>query len=178
MLAPLSLLKLGAASAIASARGGLRALDLDSGRERAVKQLAANEIGNAEFVLDRRIAVDPYADNRTTGAFILIDRDTYDTVAMGTVEREAPAPFAARLRDALFARRRDDPAAGHESHARSIVKAVSWRTTGSLDTFILALLITGSGAWAGSIAGAEMVTKIVIYYLHERAWSWVRWGPH
>jgi len=77
--------------------------------------------------------------------------------------------------------RRDEappPAPHGDSHARSIAKAVSWRVTGSLDTFILALLITGSGAWAGSIAGAEMVTKIVIYYLHERAWSWVRWGRH
>ena len=65
-----------------------------------------------------------------------------------------------------------------DSHARSIAKAVSWRITGSLDTFILALLITGSGKWAGSIAVAEMVTKIVIYYFHERVWSWVRWGRH
>jgi uncharacterized membrane protein len=65
-----------------------------------------------------------------------------------------------------------------DSHARSIAKAVSWRITGSIDTFILALLITGSGAWAGTIAGTEMITKIVIYYLHERAWSWVRWGRH
>ncbi len=172
------LLKLGAASAIATARGGMRALDLDSGRERAATQLAANEIGHAEFVLDRRIAADAYADNRTTGAFILIDRDSYDTVAMGTVEREAPASFAVRLRDALVTRRDSDAPGGRETHARSILKAVSWRATGSLDTFILALLITGSSAWAGSIAGAEMVTKIVIYYLHERVWSVVRWGRH
>jgi uncharacterized membrane protein len=76
---------------------------------------------------------------------------------------------------------RDDasPAAPRgDSHVRSIVKAVSWRITGSIDTFILALLFTGSGALAGSIAGTEIVTKIVIYYLHERAWTWVRWGRH
>jgi len=53
---------------------------------------------------------------------------------------------------------------------------VSWRVTGSLDTFVLALLITGSGVWAGAIAGTEIVTKIVAYYLHERVWSGVRWG--
>ncbi len=74
--------------------------------------------------------------------------------------------------------RRDEtpPTPRGDSHTRSIAKAVSWRLTGSIDTFVLALVITGSGAWAGSIAAAEMVTKIVIYYLHERAWSWVRWG--
>lgn len=65
---------------------------------------------------------------------------------------------------------------GHETHARSIAKAVSWRTAGSLDTFILAWLITASTGWAGSIASIELFTKIFIYYFHERAWSWVRWG--
>ena len=69
-------------------------------------------------------------------------------------------------------------ASGEESHARSIAKALTWRATGSLDTFILTLLITGSGVWAGSIAATEVVTKIVAYYLHERVWSWVRWGRH
>ena len=75
---------------------------------------------------------------------------------------------------------RDDapPAPRGDSHVRSIVKAISWRMTGSIDTFVLALLFTGSGALAGSIAGTEFVTKIAIYYLHERAWSWVRWGRH
>jgi uncharacterized membrane protein len=79
-----------------------------------------------------------------------------------------------------FSSRRDEtpPVPRGESHGRSIAKAVSWRITGSLDTLILAWLITGSGTWAGSIAAAELITKIVIYYFHERAWSWVRWGRH
>jgi uncharacterized membrane protein len=68
------------------------------------------------------------------------------------------------------------PARAGESHVRSIAKAVSWRITGSIDTFVLALLFTGSGALAGSIAGTEIVTKIIIYYLHERVWTWVGWG--
>jgi sulfate adenylyltransferase large subunit len=174
------LLKLGASSTNATTRGGLRVLDLASGRERAAAELAMNDIGHAEFVLDRRIALDAYADNRATGAFILIDRDSYDTVAMGTVERERSAGLARRLRDILLARHSDRAAAplpkGWESHVRSIAKAVSWRATGSIDTFLLTLLITGSGAWAGSIAGTEIVTKIVAYYFHERIWSFVRWG--
>jgi len=40
------------------------------------------------------------------------------------------------------------------------------------------LLITGSTVWAGSIAGTEVVTKIVAYYLHERIWALVPWGHH
>ena len=45
----------------------------------------------------------------------------------------------------------------------------------TLDTFIISYLVTGSGAW-GAIAGFEIVTKVVIYYLHERTWTRVAWG--
>ena len=62
-----------------------------------------------------------------------------------------------------------------DSHSRSIVKAVSWRVTGSVDTFVLSFIFTGSVKVAGSIAGAEAITKTILYYLHERAWSVIRW---
>jgi uncharacterized membrane protein len=62
-----------------------------------------------------------------------------------------------------------------DSHSRSIVKAVSWRVTGSIDTFVLSFIFTGSVKVAGSIAGAEAITKMILYYLHERAWSVIRW---
>ncbi len=65
---------------------------------------------------------------------------------------------------------------GHEAHTRSIVKAISWRTLGSIDTFLLGWLFTGSPAQAGAIAGTEVVTKIGLYYFHERIWSSVHWG--
>ncbi len=62
------------------------------------------------------------------------------------------------------------------AHVRSIIKAVTWRLVGSLDTFMLSLLVTGSAKYAVSIATAEALTKIVLYYLHERAWRLVKWG--
>lgn len=65
---------------------------------------------------------------------------------------------------------------GLESHPRSFVKAVSWRTVGSIDTFVLGLLFSGSAKLAGAIAGTEVLTKITLFYFHERAWSLVRWG--
>lgn len=65
---------------------------------------------------------------------------------------------------------------GRESHTRSVAKAVSWRATGSLDTFLLSYVITGNPVFAGSIAVTEIATKIVLYYLHERVWSLVPWG--
>jgi uncharacterized membrane protein len=65
---------------------------------------------------------------------------------------------------------------GHDAHSRSFMKAVSWRITGSLDTFVLSAIITGSFKFAGAIASTEMITKIVLYYLHERAWLVIPWG--
>ncbi len=61
-----------------------------------------------------------------------------------------------------------------ETHARSFAKAVSWRATGSIDTFIVAFVVTGSPKIAGSVAVTEGLTKILIYYAHERVWSWRR----
>jgi uncharacterized membrane protein len=67
------------------------------------------------------------------------------------------------------------PGRAADSHGRSIAKAVSWRILGTLDTFVITLLVTGSVKWAGSIAGVESVSKVVLYYLHERAWGSFRW---
>jgi uncharacterized membrane protein len=63
-----------------------------------------------------------------------------------------------------------------DAHHRSLAKAVSWRMTGSLDTFVISFILTGHIKVAGSIAGTELLTKIVLYYLRERAWGFVPWG--
>jgi uncharacterized membrane protein len=65
---------------------------------------------------------------------------------------------------------------GRESHSRSFTKAISWRVLGSIDTFLLSLLFTSDVKAAGAIAGSEVLTKMVLYYLHERAWSNFSWG--
>ncbi|PZT86067.1 MAG: hypothetical protein DI637_11305 [Citromicrobium sp.] len=65
---------------------------------------------------------------------------------------------------------------GREAHSRSIAKAVSWRILGSLDTFLLSWFFTGSPKAAGAIAITEVLTKMVLYYFHERAWARVEWG--
>ena len=65
---------------------------------------------------------------------------------------------------------------GHEGHSRSLVKAVTWRVLGSIDTFLLSWLFTGSPKAAGAIASTEVLTKILLYYFHERIWSSIKWG--
>ena len=62
------------------------------------------------------------------------------------------------------------------SHGRSFVKAVTWRTTGTIDTFVLSYLITGKAKLALAISGMEIFTKIFLYYVHERIWNKVKWG--
>lgn len=63
-----------------------------------------------------------------------------------------------------------------ETHRRSIAKAISWRATGTADTFLISWIITGEPLLATGIAGTELATKITLYYLHERVWSRVPWG--
>ena len=65
---------------------------------------------------------------------------------------------------------------GRETHSRSVLKAISWRTLGTLDTFAISWFMTGEIAMASSIAGLEIITKVAWYYLHERMWAVVSWG--
>ncbi len=65
---------------------------------------------------------------------------------------------------------------GRETHIRSVLKALSWRTLGTLDTFAISWVMTGRAQIAGSIAGLEIVTKIAWYYFHERIWAATGWG--
>ena len=52
---------------------------------------------------------------------------------------------------------------GAETHTRSVLKAVSWRTLGTLDTFVISWFLTGKVELAGLIAGLEFITKIGWY---------------
>ena len=75
----------------------------------------------------------------------------------------------------MFALASKSPSTG-DARRRSFAKAVSWRVTGSIDTFVLSYLITGSFKVAGSISIVEVVTKILLFYFHERVWAWIPWG--
>ena len=60
---------------------------------------------------------------------------------------------------------------------RHIAKALSWRMVGTLDTFLLAWLITGSIEIGAMVGGTEVVTKTILYYVHERVWyNYIHYG--
>jgi uncharacterized membrane protein len=64
----------------------------------------------------------------------------------------------------------------HDKHYRSLVKGISWRLFGTMDTIIIAVLVTGNFAKAFSIGFTEVFTKVGLFYLHERAWQKITWG--
>lgn len=61
------------------------------------------------------------------------------------------------------------------SHKRHIAKAVTWRCIGTLDTFILSWLISGDLMVGLQIGLAEVLTKMGLYYFHERLWFKITW---
>lgn len=63
-----------------------------------------------------------------------------------------------------------------ESYARSTTKTGTWRVLASLDTTLLAWLFTGNVATAMSIGGIEVLTKLALYFVHERVWARIPFG--
>lgn len=70
----------------------------------------------------------------------------------------------------------DEEGARREGHKRSLVKTGTWRVIASLDTFLLAYFFTGNIAAGAAIGGFEIITKLFLYYFHERAWSRIKLG--
>lgn len=56
------------------------------------------------------------------------------------------------------------------SHKRHIAKAITWRIIGTIDTIVLSWIISGNPLTGLKIGVAEVITKMVFYYFHERAW--------
>jgi uncharacterized membrane protein len=56
------------------------------------------------------------------------------------------------------------------SRKRHIAKAITWRMVGTIDTIILSWIISGNPLTGLKIGFAEVVTKMLLYYLHERVW--------
>ena len=63
-----------------------------------------------------------------------------------------------------------------DNPVRSLAKAVSWRVTGTVDTFVISWIVTGQILLASGIAFTEIMTKIVLFWLHERVWNRIAWG--
>ncbi len=60
---------------------------------------------------------------------------------------------------------------GSDSNVKSVVKSISWRLVGTIDTMVISYWVTGQVEMALSIGSIEVVSKMVLYYLHERVWE-------
>ena len=62
-----------------------------------------------------------------------------------------------------------------DSHGKSMVKAISWRIIGTIDTILISWLLTGTLSVALSIGSIEIFSKFFLYYGHERLWNIIKW---
>ena len=61
---------------------------------------------------------------------------------------------------------------------RTLVKTMTWRVTASLTTFLIAWILTGDLLIGVSIGSIEAITKIFLYYYHERIWNNINWAKN
>ncbi len=65
-----------------------------------------------------------------------------------------------------------------EKPVRSVVKAISWRVIGTIDTMVVSLVVTGNITTAFQISSIDFVTKMILYFGHERMWNFIKWGKN
>ena len=63
-----------------------------------------------------------------------------------------------------------------EKPLRSVIKSLSWRVIGTIDTVLISWLVTGTLQLALSIGFVELITKMILYFFHERIWNLITWG--
>lgn len=60
---------------------------------------------------------------------------------------------------------------------RHLAKTITWRLVGTIDTITLGWLITGNLSVGLAIGGVEVITKMILYFFHERVWyKWIKFG--
>ncbi len=63
-----------------------------------------------------------------------------------------------------------------ESHERSILKTITWKSIATTITFCATYYETGSLSYSLKFSGVVLAAGVVAYYLHERAWNNIHWG--
>ena len=62
-----------------------------------------------------------------------------------------------------------------DSQSKSLIKSISWRIIGTLDTIIISWVLTGTLSVALTIGSIEIFTKFILHYGHERLWNNIKW---
>ena len=60
---------------------------------------------------------------------------------------------------------------------RHLAKTITWRVLGTIDTMILGWAVTGNFKVGLTIGGFEVITKMILYFFHERLWyKYIKFG--
>jgi bifunctional enzyme CysN/CysC len=149
------IVKLGTAEANATV-AMRHAVDIHSFLDQRADGLGMNAIGIADLSFDKPIAATVYGRDRTLGSFILIDRMTNQTVALGTVQPDAPRQANDDSRDKVVPRLVG--LAG--SRQRSQFRALAGRKGAEAAMLVLIVwLLTGNGLLALAAAAADAVFR-------------------
>jgi len=130
-----------------------------------IKALSWRVIGSVDTFILSLIVINFFVDNYTYDLAFYIATFEFITKTVIYYIHE-------RLWNKIYIGRNKDKV----NRLRSLIKAITWRITASLDTFFISYIVTGRFEWATSIAFLEIITKAILYYLHERGWNKVNWG--
>jgi sulfate adenylyltransferase large subunit len=142
--------------------------DFDNLKNKNIERLTMNGVAEVEIRLSKPLLVDAYNNNRDLGAFILIDKFTNETIALGMVKiakiaktgtYEAVEQFIQRLL----------PDDANKSEVLNYVK--SWYPFSALATFFIVLLVTHRIDISMIAAILELILKPIVQLLHFSAYE-------
>ena len=171
------LLKIGAKITAATISAVNARIEIETGLAAPVEPgatLQFNEIGEASLSLETMIACDPFIDNRETGGFILIDRITNETAAVGMVKTVASSlgRSAPTLTDLSYASMEGvaAPIAASAPTTTSLGKTLAFTAAGGITTFGVVAAFGQDASVAAQIALAETGALAVLHYVFEKFW--------
>ena len=171
------LLKIGAKITAATISAVNARIEIETGLAAPLEPgatLQFNEIGEASLSLETMIACDPFIDNRETGGFILIDRITNETAAVGMVKTVASSlgRSAPTLTDLSYASMEGvaAPIAASAPTTTSLGKTLAFTAAGGITTFGVVAAFGQDAGLAAQIALAETGALAVLHYVFEKFW--------
>jgi uncharacterized membrane protein len=63
-----------------------------------------------------------------------------------------------------------------DSCKRSVAKTITFRIIATITTMTLVVIFTGDWSLAGVVGILDLISKLIIYYFHERVWDRTSWG--
>jgi bifunctional enzyme CysN/CysC len=168
------LARIGAASANATVDAILHGIDIATYEEAERSGVGTNELAVVRLRFDRPLAVAPYGTLPALGAFILIDKVTHETAAMGTVLAERPGAQRPRLQ--LVGRSLEQAMVRTYGGdwRRNLVPATTWRLGSALLLGVVVGVLTGHPGYAAAAAAADALARPLLRHLHRSLWG--RWS--